>query len=86
MMGVGGAFEVRPARIASITFGGVNFNDFDIFETTSRSSYGGDADGLIGEGFLRLFDVYLDYQRERARFTFNDLDQPSPSPSASPRA
>jgi hypothetical protein len=45
----------------SIVIGNVSFKRFSGYLVDSRSSYSGDADGVIGPDFLRFFDVHLDY-------------------------
>jgi hypothetical protein len=58
--GVGGGFATRPYELASIVLGSTHFVDFVGYLVTSKS-YVGTDDGLFGIGFLRFYDVFLDY-------------------------
>jgi hypothetical protein len=59
--GVGGAFETRRYRLTSLQVGSVDFKDYVAEAVVSSSAYGGDEDGLIGTGLLKLYTLYTDY-------------------------
>ncbi len=71
--GVGGAFDVKPYQLDSVKIGSADFKGFLAYAVTSRQAYGVDEDGLIGTGFLNLFDVYLDYGNSRVYLEPNEL-------------
>ena len=56
--GVGGAIKTKPYVISEIILGSQHYLDFLGYLETAK---GGDMDGLFGIGFLRLYDLYLDY-------------------------
>jgi hypothetical protein len=94
--GVGGDFDLLPYQLKSVRIGNVDFQDFLAYVVRQRNLYDSDSDGLIGDGFLRLFDIYFDYAYSKIYFVANDLGNmqrrsaprpkptPIPSVSASP--
>jgi hypothetical protein len=94
--GVGGDFDLLPYQLRSVRIGNVDFQDFLAYVVRQHKLYDQDVDGLIGDGFLRLFDVYFDYAYSKIYFVANDLGNmqrrsvprpkstPIPSVSASP--
>ena len=70
MSGVGGDFDVRPYVIKKVQLGNVVFEDTQVL-VSGANAFGGDQDGLIGQDFLEIFDVYLDYGDSKAYFVFN---------------
>ena len=71
--GIGGEIPIRPYQLKHITFGPVGFTDFLTFVVTRRNAYDSGMDGAIGPDFLRIFDVYLDYDHAKAYFVLNAL-------------
>ncbi|MEA2785748.1 MAG: hypothetical protein QOF71_1852 [Candidatus Eremiobacteraeota bacterium] len=63
--GIGGAFETRPYQIAELKLGNIRFTDFIGYRVTSAGSYAGSSDGIIGDVFLRMFTLGLDYGNSR---------------------
>jgi hypothetical protein len=63
--GIGGAFDTRSYRIAALELGNIRFTDFVGYRVTSAGSYAGAADGLIGDVFLRMFTLGIDYGNSR---------------------
>lgn len=71
--GVGGTINVRSTQVKNFQFAGLTFNDWLFMVTQERKSFEGeDFDGLIGQDFLRNFDVYLDYSHARVIIVPND--------------
>jgi hypothetical protein len=70
--GVGGFFDTRPYEIADLQLGNMHFTDFVGYRVTSNQSFAGNWDGLIGERFLPLFTVGLDYGDSRVYLVPND--------------
>ena len=71
--GVGGTINVRPTQVKDFAFAGFTFAQWLFLASQENRSFEGeDADGLIGQDFLRNFDVYLDYSRERIYLVPND--------------
>ena len=63
---VGGFVPLWPVEIGSIDFGGVDFTDSLVYRTRTAGRFeGADVDGLIGQEFLRYFDIYVDYRNAR---------------------
>jgi hypothetical protein len=69
--GIGGEFSTRPIQLGSIRFGPVNFTDFLTQVVTQRGAYDYNDDGLLGAGFLYIFDVTFDYAHGKAYFAFH---------------
>ena len=63
--GIGGRLSTKPYQLRNVRVGPLSFNDFVIYVVTSRESYAGDIDGIVGADFLRLFTVGLDYADSR---------------------
>jgi hypothetical protein len=70
-VGIGGEFSTRPVQLASVRFGPVNFTDFLTQVVTQRGVYDYNDDGLVGAGFLYIFDVTFDYAHGKAYFAFH---------------
>jgi hypothetical protein len=71
--GVGGDVKARPLQVRSMTVAGFALARWLFLVTEdARSFEGEDLDGLIGQDFLRNFDVYLDYPHARIWFQPND--------------
>jgi predicted aspartyl protease len=61
--GVGGDFDAEAYNLPDVLLGNIHFKNVAGFAVTTKTAYlGGDQDGVIGAGFLSLFDVYLDYE------------------------
>ncbi len=61
--GVGGTFSLRPTQVKSLTLGGINYQDFTMYEVVNNPGFEDeDYDGLLGHDFLRYFTVYFDYK------------------------
>lgn len=60
--GVGGSVEYRPLELGPLIVGAWSFPTwlFDVTQNASAFEFE-DYDGLMGQDFLRNFDVYLDY-------------------------
>jgi clan AA aspartic protease (TIGR02281 family) len=71
--GIGGAFETRPYQIAALKLGNVRFTGFTGYRVTSAGSYSGAADGLIGDEFLRMFTLGIDYGNSRVYLVPNAI-------------
>jgi clan AA aspartic protease (TIGR02281 family) len=71
--GVGGAFETRPYQIAAVKLGNVRFTDFIGYRVTSAGSYSTATDGLIGDEFLRMFTLGIDYGNSRVYLVPNAI-------------
>jgi hypothetical protein len=64
--GVGGRVSIRPTQVRSIGIAGITLPNWLFFATENAKSFEGeDMDGLVGQDFLRNFDLYLDYRRAR---------------------
>lgn len=63
--GVGGNFQTVPYQLDSVRLGSAEFKGTLAYAVRSRTSYGGEQDGLIGVQFLELFNVYLNYADSR---------------------
>jgi predicted aspartyl protease len=63
--GIGGAFETRPYQIAALKLGNIRFTDFIGYRVTSAGSYAFASDGVIGDVFLRMFTLGIDYGNSR---------------------
>ncbi len=72
--GVGGEIETKPYELAEIDFGSVRFINFVGYVVTGNS-YGYDEDGVFGSGFLRFYDVYLDYPNGQIALHVNEDGQ-----------
>ena len=72
MVGVGGDIPVKPYQLKAVRFGTVTFHDFVAYALTNRAAYDDGTDGVVGQKFLHLFDVYLDYAKSKAYFVFHD--------------
>jgi hypothetical protein len=68
--GVGGEVKTRPYELANIVLGSTRFVNFIGYLVTSNS-YGSAVDGVFGIGFLRYYDVYLDYPDGRIALRLN---------------
>jgi predicted aspartyl protease len=77
MNGAGGEFDAHRAQFDAVTIGNVKFAHFVGYLVASRSSYSGDADGVIGPDFLHFFDVHLDYPNGTIYLVPNALGQRS---------
>ena len=71
--GIGGSFDTRPYQIAALKLGNIRFTDFVGYRVTSAGSYAGASDGLIGDVFLRMFTLGLDYGNSRVYLVPNDV-------------
>lgn len=71
--GVGGSVEYRPLELGPVVVGTWSFPTwlFDVTQNASAFEFE-DYDGLIGQDFLRNFDVYLDYPNARIYLVPND--------------
>ncbi|MGC2405335.1 MAG: aspartyl protease family protein [Candidatus Cybelea sp.] len=71
--GVGGSVDYRPLQVGPVVVSGWSFPKW-LFEMTQNapSFELEDYDGLIGQDFLRNFDVYLDYPHDRVYLVPND--------------
>lgn len=71
--GVGGTIDVRSTQVKNFEFAGLTFPEWLFMVTDRRKSFEGeDFDGLIGQDFLRNFDVYLDYAHAHVWLVPND--------------
>jgi predicted aspartyl protease len=71
MRGIGGDFSTKPIQLGSVRFGPVNFTDFLTHVVTQRGAYDQSDDGLMGAGFLYIFDVTFDYAHGKAYCAFH---------------
>lgn len=71
--GVGGSFDARPIRLASVRLASVNFTDFYGYVVRDAKRYAFGDDGLIGAGILELYDVVFDYENSRIYLAPNDV-------------
>ncbi|MDQ6941322.1 MAG: aspartyl protease family protein [Candidatus Eremiobacteraeota bacterium] len=71
--GIGGSFDTRPYQIAALKLGNIRFTDFVGYRVTSAGSYAGASDGIIGDVFLRMFTLGLDYGNSRVYLVPNDV-------------
>jgi predicted aspartyl protease len=71
--GIGGSFDTRPYQIAALKLGNIRFTDFIGYRVTSAGSYAGASDGLIGDVFLRMFTLGLDYGNSRVYLVPNNV-------------
>lgn len=63
--GVGGQLQMQQYTANSLAVGKVTLPDWPLMAAVSTSAFGtDDDDGLIGQDFLRNFDVYLDYPKQ----------------------
>lgn len=71
--GVGGTVEYRPLQAGPFVVGGWTFPKW-LFDVTqnARSFELEDYDGLLGQDFLRNFEVYLDYPHGKLYLVPND--------------
>lgn len=71
--GVGGTVDYRPLEVGPLVVSGWSFPKW-LFEMTQNapSFELEDYDGLIGQDFLRNFDVYLDYRHAKVYLVPND--------------
>lgn len=71
--GVGGSVEYRPLELGPLIVGTWSFPTwlFDVTQNASGFEFE-DYDGLIGQDFLRNFDVYLDYPSARIYLAPNE--------------
>jgi len=61
--GVGGSLSMKPVQIKQFAVGGVNYQDFLMWEITDNRGFNyEDIDGLLGGEFLKYFTVYFDYK------------------------
>jgi len=70
--GVGGTVETKPYELGEIVLGRSRFLDFVGYLVTSKSYLLSDEDGLFGTGFLRFYDVYIDYPNGVISLRLND--------------
>ncbi len=71
--GVGGRSVVRPTQVKDFGFAGLRFPQWLFLASQKAAAFEGeDADGLIGQDFLRNFDLYLDYAHERILLVPNE--------------
>lgn len=71
--GVGGDVKARPVQVRMVSLAGYSLARWLFLVTEdARSFEGEDLDGLIGQDFLRNFDVYLDYPHSRIYFQPNE--------------
>ena len=64
--GVEGFVPLWPVEIQSMDFGGIGFPDCLVYRTQFASPFEAeDVDGIIGQEFLRYFDIYVDYRNAR---------------------
>jgi hypothetical protein len=71
LIGVGGEVPVKPYQLKAVRFGTVTFHDFVAYAVGNRAAYDDGTDGVIGQKFLHLFDLYLDYAKSKAYFVFH---------------
>jgi len=71
--GVGGMVQVYPATVSGFSVGSLNFArwQFDVSQNAPGFE-SEDYDGLLGQDFLRYFDVYFDYPHSRIYLLPND--------------
>jgi hypothetical protein len=71
--GVGGTVDYRPLQAGPLVVSGWSFPQW-LFEVTQNDASFEleDYDGLIGQDFLRNFDVYLDYPHSKVYLVPND--------------
>ncbi len=71
--GVGGSVDYRPLELGPVVVGTWSFPTwlFDVTQNASAFEFE-DYDGLIGQDFLRNFDVYLDYPSARIYLAPNE--------------
>ena len=71
--GVGGSVAYHPLEAGPVQFAGWSFPTWLFAVTQNAPSFElEDYDGLVGQDFLRNFDVYLDYQHSRVYLVPND--------------
>ncbi|HEY2474714.1 MAG TPA: aspartyl protease family protein [Candidatus Cybelea sp.] len=71
--GVGGTVDYRPIQVGPVVVSGWSFPKWLFAVTQNAPSFElEDYDGLIGQDFLRNFDVYLDYPHDKVYLVPND--------------
>lgn len=73
--GVGGTVDYRPLQTGPLVVGSLSFPAwlFDVAQSSSAFEFQfEDYDGLIGQDFLRNFDLYLDYPDHKIYLVPND--------------
>ncbi|MEO6836563.1 MAG: aspartyl protease family protein [Candidatus Tumulicola sp.] len=71
--GVGGKVDFRPVQAGPFVFGPWTFPKWLFYVTQNAPSFEiEDYDGLIGQDFLRNFDLYLDYPHSKIYLAPND--------------
>jgi len=89
-IGVGGDIDTKAYQLKSVRLGNVDFRDCVAYAVSERKQYDDDDDGLIGQLFLRAFDVYFDYVDSKVYFIANALGRAAevkvraPKPPAKP--
>lgn len=68
-----GSVEHQPYAVASLAIGGASVRDWVVWVPDEKSCFQSAWDGLIGYDFLRVFTVYLDYERSRVLLVPNEL-------------
>ncbi|MBV9647733.1 MAG: aspartyl protease family protein [Candidatus Eremiobacteraeota bacterium] len=63
--GVGGFGTAKPYMLHELLLGKTKFTDTPGYVVASDSAFDWAQDGLIGSDFLRLYDVWLDYEYSR---------------------
>ena len=95
--GVGGGFEAKPYRFASVQIANIDFQNFTAWQIVTRRAYASDMDGTIGPDFLKYFTVSMDYGDSTFYLVPNDLGRrymhatvakpkPAPLTTATPAA
>jgi hypothetical protein len=85
IIGVGGEIDTKPYQLKSVRLGNVDFRDFVAYAVSERKQYDSDDDGLIGQLFLRAFDVYFDYVHSKVYFIANALGRSAEQKVRSPK-
>jgi len=71
--GVGGDLSTKAYQLSLVRVGPIRLTNFMAYLVTSRNSYAGDDDGIIGPGFLQFFNVGLDYGKNRVYLVPNEF-------------
>jgi clan AA aspartic protease (TIGR02281 family) len=69
--GIGGTVDVRPYEIGDFRLGSQEFTDLLGYLEVSNKNYSSSSDGLIGNKFIGLFTVFVDYPNGHIHLTPN---------------
>jgi hypothetical protein len=69
--GIGGTLDVRPYEIGDFRLGSQEFTDLLGYLEVSNKNYSSATDGVIGNKFISLFTVFVDYPNGHIYLTPN---------------